>query len=101
MRAPGLDRYRLTVPEVSHMQLASGRSSERTVRDSVYYHSARSTDPLTAIVIEGDRVLGTLDQAFVHDIEHLQKRHVRRDVVGLVLDKVPLCCRVLLSPYTQ
>ena len=38
------------------------------------------------------------DQAFIHHVEHLQKRHVRRDVVGFVLHELPRGVAVLLAP---
>jgi hypothetical protein len=97
-RAPGLDRYRLTVAEVSHVQLASSGGLKRPVRDSVDDHPARPADALPAIVIEGDRLFAALDQAFVHDVEHLEKRHVGRYVISLVLDKLPGRVAVLLAP---
>ncbi len=40
--------------------------------------AAHAADPLAAIVIEGDRLLALLDEPLVHDVEHLEKRHVRR-----------------------
>ena len=62
---------------------------------------ALAADPLAAVVVEGDRLLTPLDQALVHDIEHLEERHVRADVAGLIADKPPLGAAFLLAPDTQ
>src|SRR4029079_16328841 len=73
-RAPRLDSQKLAIPEVPHVQLTGRRSPKRAVRHSVDHHSARSADSLAAIVIERNRIFAALNQAFVDDVEHLEKR---------------------------
>jgi len=38
-------------------------------------------------VVERDRLLAVEDQLLVEDVEHLEERHVLRDVVHLVVDE--------------
>ena len=54
------------------------------MRDAVDHHAAGTTDPLAAIVVEGDGRLPALDQPFVYHVEHLEERHVGTDVVRYV-----------------
>jgi hypothetical protein len=80
------------------MQLTRRRSRERPVRNAVDDHSASAADSFAAIVIECDGFFAALDQAFVDNVEHLEKRHVGRNVFSLVLDKLPRCFSIRLAP---
>ena len=71
------------------------------MRDPVDDHAAGPADALSAVVIERDRFFAAFDQALIDDVEHFQKGHVGRYVIGVVHDKLPLRRRVLLSPDTQ
>ena len=85
--APRLDRDGVAVLEPAHVQLADGRAAIGPVRDAVDHQAAHAADAFAAVRVERDRVLALLDQPFVHDVEHLEKRHVGRDVVGRVVDQ--------------
>ena len=50
------------------------------VRDAVDQEPARAADALAAVRVERDRIVALRDQPLVDDVEHLEKRHVGRDV---------------------
>ena len=81
---PRLDDDRVAVVESPHVELAGRRLARRAVGLAVDHHAAGAANPLAAIVVERDRLLPVLDQLLVEHVEHLQKRHVGRDVVELV-----------------
>src|SRR6185312_2707904 len=95
-RPPRLDHDLVTILERTHVQLTRGSRFLRTMRDAVDHHAARSADPFPAIVIERDGSLARDDQFLVHDVQHLQERHVGRNVARLVrLDPARVLCRWL------
>src|SRR6266478_2120496 len=57
---------------------------------------ARSADALAAIVLERDGLLAVLDELLVHDVEHLEERHVGRDAIDLVRDESSARGRIFL-----
>jgi hypothetical protein len=71
------------------------------VRPAVDDDAARAADALAAVVVERDRVFALLREVLVHDVEHLEERHVRIDVVRLVADELAGRLRVLLAPDVQ
>jgi hypothetical protein len=79
MRSPSLVR--------PHGLTGRGRPA-RAVRRAVDDDPARAADALPAIVLERDRVLAALRQPLVDDVEHLEKRRVRADVLGLVANEL-------------
>ena len=97
-RAPGLDGDRVAVLEAAHVELAGGGGPARAVGRAVDDHAAGAADAFAAVVVEGDRLLALADEALVDDVEHLQERHVRRDVGRVVGDEPPLALAVLLPP---
>ena len=52
-------------------------------------------------MVEGHRLLALGEQLLVEDVEHLQKRHVGRDAVQMVIAKFPRILRPGLPPDTQ
>jgi hypothetical protein len=59
---------------------------------------ARAANAFATIGVEGDRFFATPEQIFIYDVEHLQKRSVRRNIVRFILDELAARFRVLLSP---
>jgi hypothetical protein len=68
---------------------------------SVDHHSTAATDALPAIVVEGNRLLSLDEQTLVENIEHLQERHLGRDLVELVGLKPAEDLRPRLPPNLQ
>ena len=79
----GSSTMRVAVLEAAHVELADGRAAVRAVRDAVDQEPAGAADPFAAVRVERDRILALRDQPFVDDVEHLEKRHVGRDVARL------------------
>jgi hypothetical protein len=68
---------------------------------AVDHHATRAANPLAAVVVDRDRLLPTLDEALVEDVQHLEKRHVRTHVVGLVPVETAFVFRAVLPPDVQ
>ena len=49
---------------------------------------AGTADSLAAIRVERDRIFALRDQPFVDDVEHLEERHVGRDVLRRVVHEL-------------
>ena len=98
---PRLDDDSITVPEAAHVQLACGNPAQRPVRAPVDVQAARSADAFAAIMIERDRVFALPGQSEIEHVEHLEKRHVRRNVGKLVGDEPALAVPVFLPPDFQ
>src|SRR6478672_7069924 len=52
-------------------------------------------------MVERDRYLSALDESFVHDVEHLEERHVRTDILRVVLDHRARRVRSGLPPHMK
>src|SRR5262249_19825817 len=101
LRTPRLDRDRVAILELAHVELADGRTAIGPVRDAVDDEAAHPADAFAAVRVECDRILALLDEALVDDVEHLEKRHVSRNVVGDVVDHPSSRRRPSLSPDLQ
>jgi hypothetical protein len=99
--APGLERERVVIPEKTHGELAHGGAPLASVGHSVDQETARPADPLSAIVIEGNRRLLPPEEAFIESVEHLEERHVRRHVLYFIRDESPQFLCALLPPNPQ
>src|SRR5262245_26807724 len=66
------------------MQLARRGAAIRPMRHAVDHHAARSADPFAAIGVERNRILALGDEALIDDVEHLEERHVRIGLGGVV-----------------
>ena len=73
----------------------------RPVRDAVDQEPAGAADALAAVRVERDRILALRDQPLVDDVEHLEERHVGRDVLGDVVHELPGRVRARLPPDFQ
>ena len=71
------------------------------MRYAIDHESAHPANSLAAIVVERDRLFAPIHQAFIQDIQHLQKRHVRIDVVGLIANRSAGVAGRLLPPHVQ
>jgi hypothetical protein len=63
------------------VKLADGRQGLRTVRLTVDHQGTGSADALAAVVIECHWVSSTGDEMLVEYVQHLEERHVGRDIV--------------------
>jgi hypothetical protein len=71
------------------------------MRLAVDHHATHSTNPLPAIMIEGNRILALTDQTLVENVEHLEKRHLVRDVVHLIGLKASRRIGIRLPPNLE
>ena len=96
--APRLDVDVVSVFEAAHVGLAGGDPAFGPVSRAIDHERTGPTDPLAAVVVEGDWVLSLFDEPLVHHVQHLREGHVRADVSGLVLHHPPFIVRAALSP---
>ena len=101
--APGLDRDGGAILEggvfrqVAHVQLAGG-GADRPVGLPVDDHTALPADALTAVGVEGHRLLALGEELLVEQVEDLEETHVLLDPAHGVLLEVTLRVLVLLAP---
>src|SRR5437764_1109612 len=74
----------IDVGELAHVELARRGATFRAVRLAVDHHPARAADALATIVVEGDRLLVVENEALIHQVEHLDERHVRAHAGNVV-----------------
>ena len=79
----------VAVAVMSHVELTDSRAWQWPVRYAVDHEAAGAADAFAAVVVEGDRLPVLVDQAFVHNVEHLKERHVFADVGRSVDLEVP------------
>ena len=96
-----LDGDDITAAEMPHTQSTSGGARQRPVGDAVDNESTGSADSFSTIAVEGNRVFPFGRQFFVQDVEHLQKRHFRNDVVDFVVNQLPTILRAFLAPNSE
>src|SRR5262249_17394004 len=82
----------------AHVQLARRRALRRSVRATVDHHRARAADAFATVVVERDRFAAVGDQSLVDDVEHLEERHLGRDVGGVDLLERTLGVGARLAP---
>lgn len=70
----------------------------RPMRLAINRQRAGAANAFTAVRIERDRFFSALDQVLVNDVEHFEKRSVRRNVVYFIIDESSFRPRVRLSP---
>jgi hypothetical protein len=90
-KRPGAKRFdddRPSIGEIPHVELAGGDPAFSAVGLAIDCQRAHPANPLTTIVVEGNRVIAGLDQPFVDNVEHFEKRALAGDPVGFVFDKV-------------
>ena len=99
--APRFDHDGIAILELAHVKLASGGRMVRTVRHTVDDERAHATDTFAAVVVEGEAFLALLHLFFVHDVQHFQEGHVRRNIVDLDSFELSLGLGILLTPNLQ
>lgn len=97
-RAPGLDGDRITVIEVTHVQLAGSGALLRSVGVAIDDQTAGTTDAFAAIVLKGNGFLLFADDLFVEHVQHLQKGHVGGYAVERVRVEMTFGVRIFLPP---
>ncbi len=97
-RPERLDHDRGAVLESPHVNFAGGARMIGAMRFAVDRERAGAADAFATIRIERDRLFAAADQAFVHDIEHFEKRRIRGNVGRFVLDELALRLGILLPP---
>jgi hypothetical protein len=98
---PRLDGDCVAVLEPAHVKLTDRGAAIGSVRHAVDDEAAHAADAFAAVGIERDRVLALLRQPFVDDVEHFEKRHVRRHVLRGVVDQPPGSGGTALPPDSQ
>ena len=73
----------------------------RPVSFAVHGERAGAANPFAAIRVERDWFLAGPQQILVEDVEHLEKRRVRRNVADVVAGEFAGGPRVALSPDSQ
>lgn len=91
LRAPRLERERVSVLEKAHRQLAHRRAAMATVGHTIDQKSARAANSFAAVMFKGDRRIATVEEVFVEFVEHLEKRDVSRHIFHLVSDELAGC----------
>ena len=98
LRAERFDHDRVAVLEGPHVELTGRRRLHGTVGAPVDHHPAGAADALAAVVVERDGVLPLRDQLLVEHVQHLEERHVGRDVLHGIDLEAPGVLGVLLAP---
>jgi hypothetical protein len=99
--APRLDPDLIAVAVLSHVELTGGRTRPGAMGLTIDHHTTGAANPLAAIVVDRDGLLPTLDEALVEHVQHLEKRHVRTHVAGLVPGEPAFVFRAVLPPDVQ
>ena len=99
--AERLDPDGVAVFKLAHVQLADGDGAVGTVGDTVDGQGTHPANSLAAVVVEVNGFTSILDDAFVDDVEHLQKRRLDRNIFGVVGLDASVILRAFLAPDFQ
>ena len=88
----------VAVLETTHVQLANRRSAVGAMRYAVHNEAAHPADAFAAIGVERDWFLSASDQSLIENVEHFEKRRVRRNVMHFVIDEFALRLSIFLAP---
>src|SRR5438445_7874179 len=97
--AKRLDCDRRTVAKLSHIKLAHRAGMIRSVRFAVDRERTSAANAFTAIGVERDWFLSASDQSLIENVEHFEKRCVRRNVAHFVIDEFACHLSIFLAPY--
>lgn len=97
----GLDRNRITILELSHVQLTSRSGIFRAVRQTIDRKRTGSADSFPAVMVENDRFDPLSEQLFVELIQHFKKRGILGYFVQLMDFKPTGVLRVFLPPNSE
>ena len=96
---PGLYGDDVAVLEATHVELAGGGTTLcLAVGRTVDIQRAHAADTLAAVVVEDERLLASLDELFVHDVEGFEEGGIVRYVLQFVGIEMALCLRAVLLP---
>src|SRR6266513_3284669 len=96
-----LDRDRRAVAKLSHVKFAHRARMIGSVRFAVDRERAGAANTFAAIGVERDWFRSACDQSLIENVEHFEKRRVRRNVAHFVIDEFAWRLSVLLSPEAQ
>ena len=98
---PRLDRDRVPVVELAHVELAGRGAALGAVGNAVDHEAAGSADPFPTIAVEGNRLLAVGIEVLIDVVEHLEERRIRADIVRLVGLEGPGLAALGLTPHPQ
>src|SRR5205814_4347576 len=75
------------VAKLSHVKFAHRARMIGSVWFAVDRERASAANTFTAIRVERDRFLSAFDQGLIENVEHFEKRGVRRNVAHFVIDE--------------
>src|SRR5207253_11192750 len=96
--AKRLDCDRRAVSKLSHVKLAHCAGMIGSMWFAVNRERARAANTFAAIGVERDWFLGVPDQSLIEDVEHFEKRRVRRNVAQAVIDEFARRLSIFLAP---
>src|SRR4029077_11783202 len=96
--AERLDCDRSVVAKLSHIKLAHRARMIGSVRFAVDRERAGAANPFAAIGVERDWFLSASDQSLIENVEHFEKRRVRRNIAYFVIDEFAWRLSIFLSP---
>src|SRR5437899_8988443 len=99
--AEWLDCDRCAIAKFSHVKLAHSARMIGTLSFAIDRERARAANAFAAIGVKRDRLLAAIKQLFVENVEHFEKRRVRRDIADLVIDEFAGRFRIGLPPDSQ
>src|SRR5262245_44612189 len=96
--AKRLDCDCCAVAKLSHVKLADRARMVGSMRFAVYRQRASAANAFAAIRIERDWFFATPDQNLIKNVEHFEKRCVRRNVAHFVMDEFSWRLSIFLPP---
>src|SRR4029450_9016003 len=89
------------VAKLSHVKLAHRARMIGSVWFTVNRERASAANAFAAIGVERDCFIAAPDQSLIENVEHFEKRRVRRNVAHFVIDEFAWRFRVWLPPNFQ
>ena len=99
--AKRLDCDRSAVAKLSHVKFAHRARMIGSVCFAIDRERAGAANTLAAIGVECDWFLSASDQSLIENVEHFEKRRVRRDVAHFVIDEFAWRLSIFLAPDSQ
>src|SRR5437764_13674955 len=99
--AKRFDRDLRAVAKLSHVKFAHRARMIGSVWFAVDRERASAANTFAAIRIERDRFLSAFDQRLIENVEHFEKRGVRRDVANFVIDECATWFSTWLAQNSQ
>src|SRR4029077_3425938 len=99
--AKWLDCDRRAVAKLSHVKLAHRARMIGSVWFAVDRERAGAANAFAAIGVERDRFLPASDQSLIENVEHFEKRRVRRNVAYFVIEELAWRLSIFLAPDSQ